>query len=89
MTLYRLLGGIDGAGVMDESRDACFFEGDSVLASGWGLYCDHDERGGELLPQINPTLVSNGNIAAVVLAVGHDLHTTVIPVVLRGLSLPR
>jgi acrylyl-CoA reductase (NADPH) len=46
-----------------------------------------DNVGGELLAQITRTLVPNGNIAAVGLAGGHELHTTVMPFILRGVSL--
>lgn len=46
-----------------------------------------DTVGGELLAQITRTLVPNGNIAAVGLAGGHELHTTVMPFILRGISL--
>jgi NADPH2:quinone reductase len=46
-----------------------------------------DSVGGELLAQITRTLVPNGNIAAVGLAGGHELHTTVMPFILRGVSL--
>jgi NADPH2:quinone reductase len=207
---FPLVGGIDGAGVVEASRDARFREGDSVLATGWGLSFDHDggyaeylccpadwlvpipagldpqtamilgtagftaalavhrmqingqrpalgpilvtgasggvgslsiailarlgyevaavsgkpqlahwlralgasqilgrdvlanakrpleqsrwggavdNVGGELLAQITRTLVPNGNIAVVGLAGGQELHTTVIPFILRGVSL--
>lgn len=46
-----------------------------------------DNVGGELLAQITRTVVPNGNIAAVGLAGGHELHTTVMPFILRGVSL--
>jgi NADPH2:quinone reductase len=46
-----------------------------------------DSVGGELLAQITRTVVPNGNIAAVGLAGGHELHTTVMPFILRGVSL--
>ncbi|MFY9975385.1 MAG: alcohol dehydrogenase catalytic domain-containing protein, partial [Chromatiaceae bacterium] len=39
---FPLVGGIDGAGVVEESRDARYREGDAVLATGWGLSFDHD-----------------------------------------------
>lgn len=46
-----------------------------------------DNVGGELLAQITRTVAANGNIAAVGLAGGHELHSTVMPFVLRGVSL--
>jgi acrylyl-CoA reductase (NADPH) len=46
-----------------------------------------DNVGGELLAQITRTLVPNGNIASIGLAGGHELHTTVMPFILRGVSL--
>lgn len=46
-----------------------------------------DNVGGGLLAQITRTIVPNGNIAAVGLAGGHELHTTIMPFILRGVSL--
>jgi acrylyl-CoA reductase (NADPH) len=46
-----------------------------------------DNVGGELLAQITRTMAPNGNIAAIGLAGGHELHTTVMPFILRGVSL--
>lgn len=46
-----------------------------------------DNVGGEMLAQITRTMVPNGNIAAIGLAGGHELHTTVMPFILRGVSL--
>jgi NADPH2:quinone reductase len=46
-----------------------------------------DNVGGDLLAQITRTVVPNGNIAAVGLAGGQELHTTVMPFILRGVSL--
>lgn len=46
-----------------------------------------DNVGGELLAQITRTVVPNGNIAAIGLAGGHALETTVMPFILRGVSL--
>ncbi|MCU0835212.1 MAG: oxidoreductase [Chromatiaceae bacterium] len=39
---FPRVGGIDAAGVVAESRDARFREGDRVLVTGWGLSVDHD-----------------------------------------------
>ncbi len=46
-----------------------------------------DNVGGEMLAQITRTLAPGGNIAAVGLAGGHELNTTVMPFILRGVSL--
>jgi NADPH2:quinone reductase len=46
-----------------------------------------DNVGGELLAQITRTVVPNGTIAAIGLAGGHQLETTVMPFILRGVSL--
>lgn len=46
-----------------------------------------DNVGGELLAQITRTVVPWGNIAAIGLAGGHALNTTVMPFILRGVSL--
>jgi acrylyl-CoA reductase (NADPH) len=46
-----------------------------------------DNVGGELLAQITRTVVPNGNIASIGLAAGTALHTTVLPFILRGVSL--
>ncbi|NCA68941.1 MAG: acryloyl-CoA reductase [Sphingobacteriia bacterium] len=46
-----------------------------------------DNVGGEVLAQITRTLVPNGNIAAIGLAASPRLETTVMPFILRGVSL--
>jgi acrylyl-CoA reductase (NADPH) len=46
-----------------------------------------DNVGGEMLAQITRTLATWGNIACIGLAGGHELHTTVMPFILRGVSL--
>jgi acrylyl-CoA reductase (NADPH) len=46
-----------------------------------------DNVGGELLAQITRTTAPNGNIAAIGLAAGPELNTTVMPFILRGVSL--
>jgi acrylyl-CoA reductase (NADPH) len=46
-----------------------------------------DNVGGEMLAQITRTLATWGNIASIGLAGGHELHTTVMPFILRGVSL--
>jgi len=46
-----------------------------------------DNVGGEMLAQITRTVATWGNIACIGLAGGHELHTTVMPFILRGVSL--
>ena len=46
-----------------------------------------DNVGGEMLAQITRTVATWGNIASIGLAGGHELHTTVMPFILRGVSL--
>jgi acrylyl-CoA reductase (NADPH) len=46
-----------------------------------------DNVGGEMLAQITRTVGAWGNIASIGLAGGHELHTTVMPFILRGVSL--
>jgi NADPH2:quinone reductase len=46
-----------------------------------------DTVGGELLAQITRTVAPWGSIASVGLAGDHELHTTVMPFILRGVSL--
>jgi NADPH2:quinone reductase len=46
-----------------------------------------DNVGGEMLARLTRTLRPWGNIASIGLAGGHDLHTTVMPFILRGVSL--
>lgn len=46
-----------------------------------------DSVGGEMLAGITRTVRPWGNIASIGLAGGHELHTTVMPFILRGVSL--
>ena len=46
-----------------------------------------DNVGGETLASITRTVKPWGNIAAIGLAGGHELNTTVMPFILRGVSL--
>jgi NADPH2:quinone reductase len=46
-----------------------------------------DNVGGEMLSSITRKIKPWGNIAAIGLAGGHELHTTVMPFILRGVSL--
>lgn len=46
-----------------------------------------DNVGGELLTWLTRTVDYNGNIASIGLAGSHELHTTVMPFILRGVNL--
>ncbi len=46
-----------------------------------------DNLGGEPLAWLTRTLRPHGNIASIGLAAGHELHTTVMPFILRGINL--
>jgi NADPH2:quinone reductase len=46
-----------------------------------------DNVGGDMLARITRTVVPYGNIASIGLAGGTDLHTTVMPFILRGVGL--
>jgi NADPH2:quinone reductase len=46
-----------------------------------------DNVGGEVLTWLTRTMGYGGNIASVGLAAGHELHTTVMPFILRGVNL--
>ncbi|NIO38741.1 MAG: oxidoreductase, partial [Burkholderiales bacterium] len=46
-----------------------------------------DNLGGEMLAWFTRTVVPLGNIASIGLAAGHDLDTTVMPFILRGVNL--
>jgi acrylyl-CoA reductase (NADPH) len=39
---FPITGGIDAAGVVEQSRHDCYKPGDAVIATGWGLGFDHD-----------------------------------------------
>mgnify|MGYP001826304535 CR=1 FL=1 len=61
-------------------------EGMGVLGKAtWGGAVDN--VGGEMLARITRTVRPRGNIASIGLAGGHELHTTVMPFILRGVSL--
>jgi NADPH2:quinone reductase len=60
--------------------------GKAPLESGrWGGAVDN--VGGDLLGWLTRTVKPWGNIASIGLAGGHELHTTVMPFILRGVSL--
>jgi NADPH2:quinone reductase len=46
-----------------------------------------DNLGGEMLAWFTRTVVPLGNMASIGLAAGHDLNTTVMPFILRGVNL--
>jgi len=46
-----------------------------------------DNLGGDVLAWLTRTTAPWGNIASIGLAAGHELHTTVMPFILRGVSL--
>ncbi|MFQ6022409.1 MAG: YhdH/YhfP family quinone oxidoreductase [Acidiferrobacterales bacterium] len=46
-----------------------------------------DNLGGEILAYFTRTVVPMGNIASIGLAAGHELNTTVMPFILRGVNL--
>ena len=39
---FPMIGGIDAAGIVEQSRHADYRRGDAVIATGWGLGFDHD-----------------------------------------------
>lgn len=51
----------------------------------WGGVIDN--VGGEILAWLTRTVVPLGNIASIGLAAGHELNTTVMPFILRGVNL--
>ncbi len=67
------------------ARDALATATRPLEKARWGGAVDN--VGGEVLAQITRTIAPNGNIAAIGLAAGADLHTTVMPFILRGASL--
>lgn len=54
---FPLVGGVDAAGLVEQSNDPAFSAGDAVLATGWGLSFDHDGGYAELLCVPAPWLV--------------------------------
>ncbi|MGD8589557.1 MAG: oxidoreductase [Chromatiales bacterium] len=67
------------------SRDAVKAGRHPLERAQWGGALDN--VGGEMLASITRTVKPWGNIAAVGLAGGHELNTTVMPFILRGVSL--
>ena len=69
--------------VMD--RNSIKFDGPPLEKGQWGGAIDN--VGGDILAWLTRTVVPWGNIASVGLAGGSELHTTVMPFILRGVSL--
>jgi acrylyl-CoA reductase (NADPH) len=46
---FPLVGGVDAAGIVEQSNDGRYRTGDAVLATGWGLSFDHDGAYAEYL----------------------------------------
>jgi acrylyl-CoA reductase (NADPH) len=66
-------------------RQALTLDGPPLGKALWGGAIDN--VGGEILSWLTRTVVPWGNIASVGLAGGSELHTTVMPFILRGVSL--
>jgi NADPH2:quinone reductase len=66
-------------------RNTLKLDGPPLEKSQWGGAIDN--VGGEILAWLTRTVVPWGNIASVGLAGGSELHTTVMPFILRGVSL--
>jgi NADPH2:quinone reductase len=81
--LHDWLGGLGAGEILP--RDALADARRPLEKARWGGAVD--TVGGELLAQITRTIAPGGNIACVGLAGGHELHTTVMPFILRGASL--
>ncbi len=81
--LYDWLGALGASRII--GRDALADAKRPLETAQWGGAVDN--VGGEMLAQITRTMVPNGNIAAIGLVGGHELHTTVMPFILRGVSL--
>lgn len=77
------LGGLGAARIL--GRDALSEARRPLERAVWGGAVDN--VGGETLAQITRGVVPWGNIAGIGLAGGHELHTTVMPFILRGVSL--
>src|SRR6202035_3966072 len=89
---FPLVCGIDLAGTVAESRSPDWHAGDEVIVTGWGL--SETWPGGYTRRQrVRPDMLDRkqtrygGAVAACGLAAGSDLPTTVLPHILRGVSL--
>ena len=66
-------------------RHSLKLDGDALEKAQWGGAIDN--VGGDILAWLTRTVKPWGNIVAVGLAGGSELHTTVMPFILRGVSL--
>jgi acrylyl-CoA reductase (NADPH) len=74
---------LGAASVLD--RNILKLDGPPLEKAQWGGAIDN--VGGDILAWLTRTVVPWGNIASVGLAGGSELHTTVMPFILRGVSL--
>jgi NADPH2:quinone reductase len=74
---------LGAAQIMD--RHSVKFDGAALEKAQWGGAIDN--VGGDILAWLTRTVKPWGNIVAVGLAGGSELHTTVMPFILRGVSL--
>jgi NADPH2:quinone reductase len=74
---------LGAAQIMD--RHSLKFDGPALEKAQWGGAIDN--VGGDILAWLTRTMRPWGNIVAVGLAGGSELHTTVMPFILRGVSL--
>ena len=80
---HARLKALGAARILD--RNAIDLSGPPLEKGQWGGAIDN--VGGDLLAWLTRTLSPLGNIASVGLAGGHELKTTVMPFILRGVSL--
>ncbi len=81
--LYEFLRALGASRILD--RDAIPGKGRPLEKAIWGGAIDN--VGGEMLARVAASVGSWGNIASIGLAGDHELHTTVMPFILRGVSL--
>jgi acrylyl-CoA reductase (NADPH) len=74
-----------GATQILDRTSISFTGGKPMESAQWGGALD--ALGGEALAWLTRTVVPWGNIASYGLAAGHELHTTVMPFILRGINL--
>ncbi|MBK5967024.1 oxidoreductase [Thiocystis minor] len=81
--LREWLAGLGASRILD--RDALAAATRPLEPAQWGGAIDN--VGGDLLARITRTMAPGGNIAAIGLAGGHEFHASVMPFILRGVSL--
>ena len=74
---------LGASGIID--RNALAIGNRPLEHADWGGAIDN--LGGEILAWLTRTVRPSGNIASIGLAAGHELHTTVMPFILRGINL--